>query len=770
RAQAAAQSPYGPLALDADVGLVGNLAHAEIHRASLRGLTVSGQVDQTQAGPFSGRLKISGAGLSGGATLSPAQGVQAIDLALDAKGARLPIDPPLTVGSGEAHARILLKKGLPAVSGEASARGVRWNGITLAEARASGQWDRSGQADLALKGRGATPFDFKGHAALSPGEARLTGGGSAGGVPIRLADAADIRHEKGTWRLAPATIVFPKGRLILAGQMARTGVSGSARLEQADLAIADGFDPGLGLSGSASGDVSFSLANGSPPTGSAQLQVSRFARASLAGESEPVDIAVIASLTPRQGLAHAVVRRRGAVVGRLQATLGPFGSDSDPLRRVMAAPLQGGVRWNGPAEALWSLAGFAGQSLSGPLAVGADVSGNLDRPTVVGVVKGEGLRYANAGVGTSIDDILVDGRFQGARLQVNQLTGKAGSGTIGVSGFVDLSRADGYPIDLKLSLSHARLARSDQVSVTASGDITATNSRKAGALVSGKLTLDDASYQIGRPGAEDVSELTGVRRKDELPGTPITPSDAAPSSGGPPSRWKLDVAISSSNHLIVRGMGLSAEWAAALAIKGDVRHPVVIGDITAVRGNFDFAGRQLTLSRGLIHLNGSDPPDPSLDILATSNVEGVTANVSISGTAAHPQIVFSSTPALPQEEVLARLLFGTSATNISPAQAIELAASINTLRGGGSGPLGRLQKMARLDRLQFYAADKTTGRAAGVGAGKYVTKNVYLEITTDARGYTATQIEIALRRSLQLLSQLSAVGTSNMSIRFTHNY
>jgi translocation and assembly module TamB len=483
-----------------------------------------------------------------------------------------------------------------------------------------------------------------------------------------------------------------------------------------------------------------------------------------------LDIAVLASLTERQGLAHAVIRRRGVVVGRLQATLGPFRAEGDPVRRVTAAPLQGGVRWNGPAEALWSLAGFAGQNLSGPLAVGADVSGSLDQPTVVGVVKGQGLRYANTSVGTSVDDIVANGRFAGARLEIDQLTGHAGGGTIGVSGFVDLSAADHYPIDLKLSLSRARLARSDQVSVTASGDLEATNSRSAGALVSGKLTLDDASYQLGKSGSEDVPELTGVRRKDEPPGTPVTPSDAAPAPAGPPSRWKLNVGIASSNHLIVRGMGLSAEWAAALTIKGDVRHPVVIGDITAVRGNFDFAGRQLTLTRGLIHLNGSDPPDPSLDIVASSNVEGVTANVSISGTAAHPQIVFSSTPALPPEEVLARLLFGTSAANISPAQAVELAASINALRGGGSGPLGRLQKLAGLDRLRFYAADKTTGRAAGVGAGKYVTKNIYLEITTDARGYTATQIEIALRRSLQLLSQVSAVGTSNMSIRFTHNY
>jgi translocation and assembly module TamB len=770
RVEAAARSPYGPLALDADVGLVGNLAEADIRRASLRGLNVSGRVSQTQTGPFSGRLNVSGAGLSGAATLSAAQGLQAIDLELAAKNARLPIDPPLTVASGEAHGRILLRKGLPAVSGAASARGVRWDGVTLAEAKVNGQWDRSGDADLALKGRGATPFDFKGHAALSPGLARITGGGSAGGVALRLADAAELRHVNGDWRLAPTTVVLPKGRLVIAGQLGRAGLAGSARLEQTDLALADGFDPNLGLSGVASGDVSFSLANGAPPTGSAQLEITRFARASLTAESEPVDVAVLASLTARQGLAHAVVRRRGVVVGRLQAVLGPFRSDGDFVRRVSTAPLHGGVRWDGPAEALWSLAGLTGQSLGGYLAVGADVSGTVDQPTVVGVVKGRGLKYANASVGTSIDDITLDGRFEGARLQLTRLTGRAGNGTIGASGFVDLSGANGYPIDLKLSLSHARLARSDQVSVTATGDLTATNTRKAGALIAGKLTLDDASYQLGRPGVEDVPELAGVRRKDEAPGEPITPSDAEPSPGGPPSRWKLDVAIASSNHLIVRGMGLSAEWAAALTIKGNVRHPVVIGDITAVRGNFLFAGRKLDLTRGLIHLNGSDPPDPSLDIVASSNVEGVTANVSIAGTAAHPQIVFSSVPALPSEEVLARLLFGTSAANISPAQAVELAASINTLRGGGSGPLGRIQKLAHLDRLSFYAADKTTGRAAGVGAGKYVTKNIYLEITTDARGYTATQVEIALRRSLQLLSQVSAIGTSNMSIRFTHNY
>jgi translocation and assembly module TamB len=84
--------------------------------------------------------------------------------------------------------------------------------------------------------------------------------------------------------------------------------------------------------------------------------------------------------------------------------------------------------------------------------------------------------------------------------------------------------------------------------------------------------------------------------------------------------------------------------------------------------------------------------------------------------------------------------------------------------------LGKLRQTAGLDRLRFYGADKTSGRGPSVGAGKYIAKNIYVEITTDARGYTATQIEIALTRALRLLSQVSSFGGSNASLRYSKDY
>ncbi len=174
----------------------------------------------------------------------------------------------------------------------------------------------------------------------------------------------------------------------------------------------------------------------------------------------------------------------------------------------------------------------------------------------------------------------------------------------------------------------------------------------------------------------------------------------------------------------------------------------------------------------MIHLDGSPTPNPTLDIEASTTADTVTATIDITGTAQSPQITFSSTPTLPQDEILSRLLFGSSVTQLTPLQAVQLAAALNSLRssGGGLNPMGKLRNAAGLDRLRFYGADQATGRGPAVGAGKYIAKNIYVEVTTDARGFTATQIEVALTRTLRLLSTVSSLGDSSLSARYSHNY
>jgi translocation and assembly module TamB len=164
--------------------------------------------------------------------------------------------------------------------------------------------------------------------------------------------------------------------------------------------------------------------------------------------------------------------------------------------------------------------------------------------------------------------------------------------------------------------------------------------------------------------------------------------------------------------------------------------------------------------------------DPDLNITATTTVESVNIGINIGGTGTHPQITFTSTPSLPQDEVLSRLLFGSSVTSLSPMEALQLAAALNSLRtgGGGAGALGKLRGATGLDRLRVLGGDDTTGRGTSLAAGKYISKNIYVEVISDAKGFTQTQLTIALSRALSILSQAGGAVGPSVTLKYSKQY
>ena len=127
---------------------------------------------------------------------------------------------------------------------------------------------------------------------------------------------------------------------------------------------------------------------------------------------------------------------------------------------------------------------------------------------------------------------------------------------------------------------------------------------------------------------------------------------------------------------------------------------------------------------------------------------------------------------VPQDEVMARILFGNSIGELTPIQAVQLAASLNSLRGGSGGlnPLGVLQSASGVDRLRILGADEETGRGTSLAVGQYISNDVYVEIITDTRGFTATQIEISLSKALSVLSQVGSFGGSNVNVQYRKDY
>jgi translocation and assembly module TamB len=539
-----------------------------------------------------------------------------------------------------------------------------------------------------------------------------------------------------------------------------------------NIAVLNPFLPGLGLQGRATGSLDWSQTSFAAfPRADARLEIKRFVRFNLGSMSQPVDISLVGRLLPEGGNARAVIRRLGVAVGRLQVDLTPLPpGGASWTDRLLAAPLSGGIRYNGPADTLFSLAALADQSLSGNIGVAADFSGRVQTPQLTGVVRANDLIYENDVYGTKLTKLRVRGIFTNDQLEVTELTANAGKGTVSGKGIINLSSAKGFPLQLDLDLDRARVARSELISTTATGKISVTNTPGGDALISGTLRLPETRFKIIRQGAAAVATLTGIRRKTSA-GRPRVSGDADAITSLP-SNWKLDIKLTAPDELYVTGMGLESEWGADLRVTGTSSEPRIAGEMQLVRGTLGFAGRSFELESGRISFNGGPATNPSIRVAAASEVDGTTVRVNIRGTGQNPDITFSSTPALPQDEIMARILFGNSIGELSAIQAVQLAASLNNLRGGAGGlnPLGVLQSATGLDRLRILGADEKTGRGTAVAFGQYITNDVYVEIVTDARGYTATQLEISLTPALSVLSQIGSGGQSNVNVRYKKDY
>ena len=102
--------------------------------------------------------------------------------------------------------------------------------------------------------------------------------------------------------------------------------------------------------------------------------------------------------------------------------------------------------------------------------------------------------------------------------------------------------------------------------------------------------------------------------------------------------------------------------------------------------------------------------DPTLDFTAQTTAADATATLHITGFADAPQFDLSSTPPLPQDEILARLLFGESASQLTVLQVAQIGAALATLSGvggGGPNPLAKVQKALGLDRLSVGGGSST---------------------------------------------------------------
>lgn len=447
------------------------------------------------------------------------------------------------------------------------------------------------------------------------------------------------------------------------------------------------------------------------------------------------------------------------------AAKGPGGIALTTKGRMAPDFSRGDLAIKGNAKADLANAFVRPTTVSGGLGIDLRVNGPLTPASLGGRVTLNGLRLANPALPNSVEGLNGTVTFSGGRAQLDLKGGLNSGGTFTVGGTAGLAAP--YQGDIRVALNNLLLKDPQLYQTKINGDLTVRGPLTGGARIAGEVLLKETELQVpstglgGAAGLEDlrhVAESGDVRLTRQRAG--LVPEAETAEGGGSSRPFGLDVTISAPQRIFVRGRGLDMELGGSLRVTGTTANIVPSGAFELVRGRLDILGKRLTISQAQLQMQGDF--DPWLSVLASNESDGITSSVKIEGNASAPKVSFVSSPELPEEEVLARLLFNRDLSSLSAFQAAQLASAVATLAGkGGDGIMSKLRKGFGLDDLDI--STNAEGQTE-VKAGKYISKNAYTEVEVDGEGKAKINLNLDVTPSVTLRGSVGAEGETSIGI------
>ncbi len=650
----------------------------------------------------------------------------------------------------------------PVLNAHAEVHGADVGGQAIAKAALSAK----GTADASTIGLTATAAGFNLDAAgvLTPKERirfdlnRFTA--KRGARTIALQKPASFTLDDGSVLIQHLAIGIGRGRLTLDGKVGQQldlkAVASAIPLAEADVAV-----PGLGLGGTldASAVIGGAL---SAPTGQYKFTVKQFTAPQTKSAGVPaIDIALNGSLEKTHAKldATATAGKAGSVTA----------SGTVPLDAAATIALTAKGRLDaGVANAMLST---SGRSVSGIVQLDARVSGTRAKPQVGGTMTMNGGSFRDSQVGTRLDAIEAKITAQGERIVVERLSATTpGGGTLSGSGEVRIAPDAGFPGKVSIRGQQALLAKSPLATATANLNINVTGALARDPKIGGRVDLTHVSVDIPERLPATLKPIDGIdhvnatgQAADRIAAERKAAEAAAKAAKGKSREAlfnaALDVTVSAPNHVFIHGRGVDAELGGTLHVGGTTNNPVPKGAFALFRGKVAVLGKTLNFTKGNLSFNGDLAPE--LDFAAEIQASDITAQIGISGPAAEPVFAFTSRPELPQDEILARVLFQKPAGNLTTAQALQLAQVAAQFAGGGDGALDRMRRSLGVDSLDV-------GMGAGgptVGASRAIGDRLSVGVRTGATpSESGVSANVDVTRHIRVESDIDAKGSTSLGI------
>ncbi|TCT09847.1 autotransporter secretion inner membrane protein TamB [Tepidamorphus gemmatus] len=584
---------------------------------------------------------------------------------------------------------------------------------------------------------------------------------AASGQTATLAAPTTIRIAGGTISLARLTLRTGGGSLEIDGHAGAT-LDLSVIARALPLALADIAVAGSGIGGTLSGQARLT-GTAAAPRGTYRADISRLVLPAMreAGFTG-LDIAASGELLGEHTRVDARITGPGGAALTVTGTA--------PLSATGAVDLA--ARGRVDLAILNDMLAASGDRISGPVDVDMRITGRADAPDANGTIRLAGGTFVSPLNGVSFDQVALEARGGTRAVEITRFSARArNGGTVSGSGTVRLDAASGFPADLRITASNAEVVATDIVDAIVDASLSLTGPVASRPVLAGTVTI--RQMDITLPDRLPRSAVAIPVRHVNTPEAVAAQlaAEAALQSratGGP--LIGLDLTVTTTNRIFVRGQGIDAQLGGEVTVRGTTAVPLVIGAFELRRGEVNFLTQRISLTRGRVTFSGGDRIDPSLDFLAETQTSSVTAQITVTGTASRPVFTLSSTPELPQDEILSRILFDKATGSLSAGEALQLAQAAGELTGvlsGSGGMIDSIRQNLGLDVLQLT----TAGDTPAIGIGRYINDNIYVGVTQGVRPDSSrVNVDIDLTRNIRARGSVGADGSSSVGVNVEWEY
>lgn len=578
------------------------------------------------------------------------------------------------------------------------------------------------------------------------------------GVPLALAKPSLIEIRNGVTSLSGLVIRAGKGSVTLSGT-AGQALKLAVELKALPLALANSLSPGLGAEGTLSGTINVSGSSKNPDIAYRLALENAAVAASKGAGLTPLAIKADGKLSGGMVNVNATAANADGLQVKGGGTAGLSGA------RALNLTITGSL----PFKALSPVLSAQGLDMGGTASLNVKVAGTASAPVITGQIRSSDAKLTDVRRNLALRNLQIAVDLDRSRARISSLSGTLSTGgTVSVSGTVGILPGSGFPADLAVKLDKAAYVDGKVVSTVADGTITLSGPLTGGAKLSGRVSLGRSAITVPQKLPASLAKINVQHRNESVEVSNQNKAVMERQGAGKKSSSSaiaLDLVVSAP-RIFVQGRGIDAELGGDLTLRGTASDPVVSGGFKMVRGRMTILSRRLDFTTGTISFGGD--LTPTLDMKATTDSDSRAIIVSVEGSANDPAISFSSNPSLPQDEVLAQLIFRQSMSRLSVLQIAQLADAAAQLAGGRSTSLLQgLQSNLGVDDLDVTSDE--TGQAK-VKAGKYLNDRTYIQVEQGSNSGSKASINLDVGRGIKLKGEAGSDGAGAAGIYYEKEY